>query len=84
MTDADAGSGRATDPINASVDVRNGDGTDELEASDENAANTFAVTGTGGPRFTIAVNGTRDAGYYTFDGNEPATRPATNRPQSVG
>ena len=60
----DAGSGLATDPIDASVEVRNGDGTDELKAGDE--ANTFtAPTGTG-PRFTTEVNATRDAGYYTF------------------
>ena len=68
----DAGSGLATDPIDASVEVRNGDGTDKLKVGTD--ANTFAVTGTG-PRFTTTVNGDeedqsdetdRDAGYYTF------------------
>ena len=63
----DGGSGLHTDTINASVEVRNGDGTDELEEG--TADNTFAVSTGAGPRFTTVVNGAdddRDAGYYTF------------------
>ena len=66
----DGGSGLATEPIDASVEVRDGDGTEDVdEAGETPEAGEFVLTvNTPNTRFTTAINTPAEAaaGYYTF------------------
>ena len=79
----DGGSGLASDPIDASIEVRDGDGTEDVDEADDATspeAGEFAViANTPNTRFTTTVN-TPAVGYYTFSatatdkaGNETAS-----------
>ena len=65
----DGGSGLATDPIDASIEVRDADGTedvDEAEAGEAAEAGEFVVTPTSSTRFTTTITSPAGVGYYTF------------------